>query len=267
MDPFTLGMKVNPACEEYKIVGICYPRGYLVHMYVPVAFLETVGAPGDTLVAAPNFASFATAIATQAAGMVGKVGQSNKSGMDNSSESNVWVFPDSIMKISPIVPKCLVCLPSDAVDATLPLGDGINNPCGASSILTDRLTSMNQGLIDIPYMPKLAYSSSMDVLNWRTGCRDMSISKMALSNAVNCMATNAADMLGGSNNPLSSVLGDYCLGSWGTLYPRQMRDVGNVATVASAKTGYRAMHVAKKCSDLSNSRLPWMDECNRPTRR
>lgn len=251
IDPLSLNMKVNAdsSCTEYKVVGACMKGplnvGALVRMYVPVAFIETVGAPGDSLMAVPNFYS----LIKSASGLDAfSVGQSNNSGMDNSWEAKVWTFPDSVMTWSKIMPKCLVCMPSDAVDLTVKAPAPPSLGCDLASGVASKVLSLTSS-INLPLMPKLVYASELDPINWRTGCRDVSLTNILQSNAFTCsvsaLAGNASSLLG-SSNPISKYFeGDLCLGAWGALMPRQMRDVGNVATVASAKTAYRALSVAK----------------------
>lgn len=262
IDPISLNMKINPdpSCTEYKVVGACMKGplnvGALVNMYVPVAFIETVGAPGDSLLAVPNFSSLIKA----ASGLNAfSVGQSNHSGMDNSFEAKVWAFPDSVMTWSPIMPKCLVCMPSEAVDLTVKSPSPPSLGCELASGVASKITSLTSS-ISIPYMPTLVYASELDALNWRTGCRDLTITNILQSNAFTCsanaLAGSANNLIGklGGSNPISKYFeGDLCLGAWGALFPRQMRDVGNVATVASAKTAYRALSVAKTQFMASNN--------------
>lgn len=262
IDPLTLNSKVNgdSGCTEYKVIGACMKGpmnvGALVRMYVPVAFVETVGAPGDSLLAVPNFSS----LIKSSSGMDAfSVGQSNHSGMDNSWEAKVWTFQDSVMTWSPIMPKCVVCMPSEAVDLTVKSPTPPSMGCELASGVASKITSLTSS-INIPFMPKLVYASELDAINWRTGCRDMSLTNILQSNAFTCsanaLAGTANSMLGkmGDSNPISKYFeGDLCLGAWGALMPRQMRDVGNVATVASAKTAYRALSVAKTQFMASNN--------------
>lgn len=70
--------------------------------------------------------------------------------------------------------------------------------------------------------PRLVYASEADVLQWRAGARDTL--RMALQ----------ADL------PPAT------LGAWGPLYPRQMRDLGTSELVHSAKSGYRALSLARE---------------------
>jgi hypothetical protein len=84
----------------------------------------------------------------------------------------------------------------------------------------------------------------------------MTLTNWMKANAFTCTASSIGDMVAkfGVSNPFKELLGESCLGAWGALFPRQMRDVGNVATVASAKTAYRALSVAK--TQIGTVRFP-----------
>ena len=255
MTPLGLYTRVNSdqSCLQYKITGVCrkggVPVGYMVSMNVPVAFVETLPGPGDSLLAIPNF----TALLSTIVGKGLSVGQSNNSGMDNSFEVKVWQLPNTVMLLSSILPKCLVCMPSDAVDLAQPLPELPSSGCEGLTAATSKLTSLTQSLTAIPLMPSLSYASEADLLNWRTGCRDVTLTNWLKSNPVTCSASSVAETadkitkkLGAGSNLKNYFDEDACLGAWGQLYPRQMRDVGNVPTISSAKAAYRALSLAKR---------------------
>lgn len=254
MTPLELYLRINPdySCTKYKISGVCKKNGvivgYKVKMSVPVAFIETLPGPGETLLFVPNFGT----LLGMTVGKAFSVGQSNKSGMDNSFEAKVWSLPDSAMLLSRIMPKCLVCMPSDSYDLLPALPAPPSSGCDAIDVVSSKLYELTRKMPSIPLMPSLGYSTEVDTLNWRTGCRDITLTNVLQSNNFTCSAAAVSGQvdkivskLGGSN-PLSRFFGnDTCLGAWGPLFPRQMRDIGNVATVGSAKTAYRALSVAK----------------------
>jgi hypothetical protein len=254
MTPLGLYQSINPdsSCTSYEVKGVCSKGGinvgYLINMFVPVAFVETVGKPGDSLLAVPNFSSLLASVA----GIGLSVGQSNHSAMDNTFEAKVWTLPDTVMTLSPILPKCIVCMPSDAVDLVTAMPPPSTSGCEALDAVTARMASFLQGMPSIPFMPSLSYATEMDTVNWRTGCRDTSLTNLLQSNAFTCTAAAVAGQAGSviskisGSNPLAKYFGnDSCIGTWGALFPRQMREVGNIAQIASAKTAYRALSVAK----------------------
>jgi hypothetical protein len=90
-----------------------------------------------------------------------------------------------------------------------------------------------------PWFPRLSYASELDYINWRTGCRDLAnpasytpASPLACALALTGAAASAGD-------------GSGCLGRWGPMAPRQMRDIGPPPILYSAKTAARAMSVAR----------------------
>ena len=92
---------------------------------------------------------------------------------------------------------------------------------------------------------KMFYASESDYLHWRTGCRDISLTKMLQSNAFTCTVAGIAAFVG-TPEPIATLLGqDACIGNWGPLYPRQMRTRGPTQIQASAIAAYRSMSVAR----------------------
>jgi len=176
-------------------------------MYVPVAFVETVRAPGDSLLA----------VTLPAPGPSDRGGtvSSSQSGLDNTAEVHAWLVSDAAWQLSGR-PPCLVCRPSDArstpASSRAP-ADPLCDP--ASSVAAALATALQSGFGWL--LPTLAYASELDAINWRTGCRDR-------------LAFGAAPTF---------------LGRWGPLYPRQMRDLGTAPVVYSAKTAFRAISIAR----------------------
>jgi hypothetical protein len=214
--PLQLARRINagPACTRSQVLGLCYcggtPCGYRMSMWVPVAFAETVRAPGDSLLdALPS-------IAAQGAAAVGGTVSSRASGLDNTAEVHAWLLQDRAWTMV-AQPPCLSCRPSDARSPPSP---AIPVPgCGPDPALALRaLTLPSMDLL----LSSLAYASELDELNWRTGCRDLQRPVPALA------------------------VPDDSLGRWGPLYPRQMRDLGTSPVVYSAKTAYRALSIARE---------------------
>ena len=80
--------------------------------------------------------------------------------------------------------------------------------------------------------PALAYASEVDWFNWRTGCRDLA--EATATSALSPLVCGAD-----AGNPA-------CIGRWGPLRPRQMRDIGPGPVLHSAKTAVRAMSIARE---------------------
>jgi hypothetical protein len=212
LGPVQLARRIcpDPACTRTQVLGLCWcgpnPCGYQIHMFVPVAFVETVRGPGDSLLGLPL-------LAEAAAGTL----SSSQSELDNTAEAHAWVLGDAAWWLSG-QPPCLRCQPSAARSPPL-APPGADALCGPASAVAAALAGA--GASSGSLLPWLAYASEADSLNWRTGCRDLS----------------AIDSW-----PLADSAG---LGKWGPLYPRQMRDLGTPPVVYSAKTAYRALSIAR----------------------
>jgi hypothetical protein len=177
-------------------------------MYVPVAFVETVRAPGDSLLPLPLLAS---ALADRPATL-----SSSQSGLDNTAEAHAWLLGDAAWLLAVHLP-CLLCRPSDARSASPVSPAPVDPLCGPASDTAAAFAPANPSGFS-PLLSALAYASELDSMNWRTGCRDR-------------LAFGTAPAL---------------LGHWGSLYPRQMRDLGTSPIVYSAKTAFRALSIARE---------------------
>ncbi|HEX4585444.1 MAG TPA: hypothetical protein VH183_11480 [Burkholderiaceae bacterium] len=213
--PFELAQRISgdPACTRTQVIGLCWcgatPCGYQIRMYVPVAFAETVRAPGDSLLTAPLPAS-ASSLSTLS---------SSGSTLDNTAEAHAWLLGNAAWLLSGPM-SCLRCQPSDARSAPPPASAAADLVCGTvSKVVAALVSNILSGLPSA--LPSLAYASEADELNWRTGCRD-----------VLAIESRADQLVGG-------------LGRWGSLYPRQMRDLGTPPVVCSAKTAFRALSIAR----------------------
>jgi hypothetical protein len=218
IDPFQLPWRINhgPLCTRTQVLGLCWcgatPCGYRVRMYVPVAFVETVRAPGDSLLGLPL--GDAGVVAAEALGTE----SSSHSALDNTAEAHAWLLGDAAWMLS-AQPPCLSCKPSDARTPAAPPSVASDLLCGATSLAVEALKSNPVSSV-APVLARLAYASEFDAVNWRTGCRDL----LAID---------------------SWAQAPYNLRRWGSLQPRQMRDLGTAPLVYSAKTGYRALSIAR----------------------
>jgi len=242
-----LAQRINPSpmCTMPVVIGLCWcgttPCGYRLRMYVPTAFVETVRRPGDSLLAPPGFAPGA---ASGGGAALPSTISSALSATDNTAEAHVWTLNDQSLLLSKLLP-CLTCRPSDAqAPATpSPAPDRLVSCDPSGQIASAMLGASSR--VDIPGLPSLTYATELDLLHWRTGCRDLSIANQLRANGLVCTAAGIAQWIYG-DNPLSRLVGaDACVGSWGPLYPRQMRDIGPTPVVHSAKTAYRALSLAR----------------------
>jgi hypothetical protein len=104
----------------------------------------------------------------------------------------------------------------------------------------DSLTNVLSGLGSLlgllpaaPLWPTLAYASEVDAMHWHTGCRDGGFAVGQLG--IDCLRPGLT----------GSGASGICLGAWGFLKPRQMRDIGLDPGCFSAKTAVRAMSLAR----------------------
>jgi len=215
------------ACAAVQIIGECRCAGIVcglrVSRYIPVAFVETTVAPGDSLLSAARI---------PVPGLLGTV-SSALSSTDNTSEAHVW-------RLGPAWTAGVPCLSCSAASAAVPraIVDTAAPVCGAAGAVVQAITAVN-GVAALLPLPTLAYASELDWLNWRTGCRDL--------------ADPAASVIGSQlacSAPLAAIAASTttdadCIGAWGALRPRQMRDIGPVPLLYSAKTAVRAMSIAR----------------------
>jgi hypothetical protein len=221
-----------PSCPATVVVGACYcgpiPCKLRILQYVPVAFVETTRAPGDSLVGT---------LAAVAGAQGGGTASSGLSTTDDTAESHVWRVPDDATDLMP----CILCKPSSA---QVPAGPPENTDasCGAAAAVVQAMLAAGPASTS-GFLPTLAYASEADALNWRTGCRDLA-SGLPASPAA-CAGAALAGALAGDAQ---------CLGRWGPMRPRQMRNIGLTPAPYSAKTAMRAMSIAR--SQLGNFPYP-----------
>jgi len=221
----------DAACAEERIVGLCrcagLPCGVRVECYVPVAIAETARGPGDSWLAGTLDLAGVMAVVAGA----GSTASSSLSATDNTAEAHVWALPAGPIPGLP----CLGCTAGSASAIAL-VSDATAAVCGPADTVVRALGTAGAALAG-PFVPHLAYASELDLLNWRTGCRDLAnpSTRTALSN-VACAVPGL--------QALAGAPGASCLGQWGALLPRQMRDIGPPPPLYAAKTAVRAMSIA-----------------------
>lgn len=253
-----LGTLINwadPRCTQYTIIGLCFcagvPCGYRVFHYLPVVVTETVNAPGDSVVTG----MLANALKKA---KIGSTRQISKEQKDNTFEAHVWEIPTWMRTVSSAGMSCLACTSQSAEAGSVSnyaSGGRTVSLCGDGAQLGKAMQTVASSLPG--YLPKLLYATEIDAFNWRTGCRDTTLTNLLRSNALTCTVSGLA-AIGG--NPLQaevrSILGDdACVGTWGPLYPRQMRSLGPSQITASALAAYRAMSNAAKVFDTMHYAL------------
>jgi hypothetical protein len=223
--PFLAALKVagqTPACLQQRLRGACFcgavPCGFRVQQFVPVAIVETTRAPGDSI-----FLAGAAAAGPLAGVMAGPL-----SDTEHTAEVHVWLITDVLAATAP----CILCKPSSA-RRPAPARDLPVPACGSVDEVLQTLGSgFFAGARELGW-PVLAYASEADALNWHTGCRDLAsvVSRTPWDCQPDAVAAPDSDPV--------------CLGGWGFLKPRQMRDIGLDAACFSAKTSVRGMSLAR----------------------
>jgi hypothetical protein len=220
----------DPTCAQVQVLGPCFcgpvPCGLRIAQYVPVAFVEITKAPGDSL--------FAPAAAPAVAAQFLGTASIDRTGTDNTAEAHVWLIPDDALPAG----LCPGCRPSNA-RLPAPPSDLAGPMCGASEAVAQALSGQAAAFSSATpagaWLPHLAYATEADALNWHTGCRDLAAA--ALPDWPACP--------GGLAGAALAPLDPNCLGAWGPLKPRQMRDLGPTPVLYAAKTAVRAMSIAR----------------------
>jgi hypothetical protein len=253
LTPMQLAARFDRTCARQIVVGACkWPPRKRIFMYVPVAYVETTAQPGESTVRSPAL------LPLLAAGLSGPVLSQSRGATDTTAEAHVYTLPDRLVLSAGLGPVNMVCTPSDAI---LPHPQG---PADTASFLTRDAScgpigqvaqNMSQALLgafdatvsEALCTPKPVYLSEIDVPNWRTGCGDAALSALMTAHSLTCEGANGALDFIGVGQAFGSLIGpDACLGKWGPLYPRQMRDRGNNPVAASARAAYRALSLARQ---------------------
>lgn len=238
----------SQSCVEYRILGCCdttCSTALLKHR-IPALFVEVTKAPGDSIIG----------------GGVGTALTGTRSADDTTHtyEVRIWNVSGPVHYLLRLQSACFICPLSAAHISQVPTsssfeGNKCTPGCGFSDQFLANLLNRDNA------MPiELVYDSSLDILNWRTGCRDM-VKVAALGPAMAAVCGMAG--LGGTLSDLTSFGGmasnqisdslagigglgaeNLCVGAWGPLYPRQMRS-HTTEMVAAAYAAYRALHIAR----------------------
>jgi hypothetical protein len=214
------GFTRKARCVEPLPVAACLcagiPCGVLVRLRLPLALVEVVRAPGDSIVAGAAPPAIATA-------------SSALSASDNTAEARVWsLSPRSLPGGDSCWSSCVQEPDPDEAPETARRSGAGPASSGCSPALESALDAMGgSGGGSGASAISLAYDSTLDALHWRTGCRDLA---RALGSGLACLS--------------GAQVGGGCLGAWGALYPRQMRDIGPDPVLHSAKTAVRAISLA-----------------------
>lgn len=233
IDPISAINKANPAIMQWRIVGSCNMYSSIVEHWIPLAWIET----------SPSGSSLIDGVSTQD----GKSSLLREAGLESSVSTRILDFNDSLWMNSALAMSHgqQVCSVEDAY-----AGGGSELPstsagCSDSGSIKAAMRSID-GILQssLNGLMTVAYDSTKDS-GWLSGCRDKDKVDAAVAAQVRC----TTDMLGADMQPGGAnaqvLASKNCLGKWGSLYPRQARDIGFTGPVSSAKAAYRAMSTAR----------------------
>lgn len=218
--------KANPAIVDWKIIGTC-KVGELVQHWIPVAWTET----------APSGQSFIEDVRE----VTEKTSVLRTAGLESSSSARVFNFSNLLWKRSNIARAYnnRVCQISDA-----------SVPGSVESFDTTDCPSANTVLREIRKVALLtpdieeAYTSRADP-GWTSGCRDKAHIEESVRMQVRCDAEALSSHLQSPGTNATLLAARNCIGKWGSLYPRQSRNIGLFSSEASAKSVLRAMSTSR----------------------
>ena len=235
MDPLSAINKANSSILQWRVVGVCsiYPPRIRVEHWIPLAWVETSPSGDSSLIS----------------GLSSRDGKSSlirQSGLESSSSVRVLDFTTPLWKLSNLALTHLdqVCRVEDAHAPAIAEPFGMITGCDGQNIIENAMSQLDGVLqVSLLGLMTVAYDSTKDS-GWLSGCRDKSKVDHAVAENLRCTTDmlDASLQPGGANPLLESK---NCVGKWGSLYPRQARDIGPTGPIASVKAAYRALSTAR----------------------
>lgn len=237
-------LTINPIDLEYKAggncCGICVGT-VIVNHYMPVAFVEVVKGPLDSLV-----------VDMSAVGDIGiaNIGHTDENYTENFHAVRIWDIPYFMIDAAMGGQGCKLCDRSQAVPlppqevsvaASIP-GEVACNGGNIMGEAINRIMNKLTSLFPLQCVPQLMYDSNFDI-SWRNGCRDIATATSFNSTGGLACGKLTGSILSSIGVDISGGL-DPCIGSWGPLYPRQMVTNGVDMLTSAATAAYRALHIA-----------------------
>lgn len=256
-----------PQCYQYKIAGLCggwIPKGFVVHHFLPKAYIEVIKKAGDSV-------------------FNEKSGDSNSgdvvpSGGFASSqwhhfEVRIWHIDDDLRALLTLnLSNCALCKDVHAGGPAQEFADNGDENLSESDFLGGQFMSEVAGggncvatygsvgaalsklvFSQLGEETPLLYDSSGDRASWHTGCRDISISFQKLPQTlVECLGGikgGAANETPAADSPVPNNMDRIanqtpCIGPWGAKFPRTGWSWGRSEKVSAATAAYRGMHNA-----------------------
>jgi hypothetical protein len=249
-------------CIDYKVLGPymkvssdggMFEAGIKVAHWYPVYVIELARSPGDSAFYGNDGSpSMSTRIATTPPG----------GGNKQAFEVRVWELPEIVSQYGGTGPYICASCYSGHDEPIYEQGGskfgGIGASaervagamCGAPSVIGGSTAAVGMALAKSG-SALLVYSSEVDILHWRSGCRDMddSFTGMNLASPLACGGQGIAEKLGASD------LSDVCVGEWGPRYPRQYMSLGTTEPIGTGLSSARALDLAVKTIQIGKWKL------------
>lgn len=228
---------IDPTTLEYKIISYCCnycTNLYIVSHYQPIYMVEVSRGGDDSVITGKS--------GETKSGML-----SHKSGY-KSFTVRLWSIPDWAIDIAMAYQSCKLCgkdyAPTSDTDSQSSGDSGgsiiSSSACFSSEWMQEALSAINDSLGDC--FPSLLYYSSLDY-DWRFGCYKDILRVDPIKSAA-CASEDDNSIISGISETLYGDKEDYCVGSWGPIYPRQMAWQYADARMGAALSAYRALHLA-----------------------
>jgi hypothetical protein len=233
LDPLSAINRSDPATVEWRVVGQCLLTPRVEH-WIPLAWVET--SPSG------NF-SFISGVPTSD----GKTSVLRSAGLESSSSARILNFTNSLWRSSNIANtyQQQVCNVSDAMAPAMLDSIQGGSDCESVATISGAMRQLDTLFrAATPAFMTLAYDSGRDP-GWLSGCRDKSQVEAATSANMRCITDMLSPSLQPGGDSASAAAQRNCIGRWGSLIPRQSREIGLTGPLASAKTAYRAMSTAR----------------------
>lgn len=231
-DPVSIINAAPDSCVDWKITGVCL-SGPRVEHYIAVAYVEVMHRLQRTLLDTNIPPLYVRPFSIGGQTAAGAIGQSSASYANNTSEASALNVSKVLWETSrhALLRKGLMCSFETALSplTAAELNSAWEQIAPSSNCSTPDPLGFYGG--DLLQLMTRGYSTSGDVDQWRTGCRDKGAMNAIMDGGIKCRA---------GQNEAGTGQGA-CIGNWGTLYPRQMREIGLDPLTASAKTAHRAL--------------------------
>lgn len=236
-DPLTLQYSVGSPCCTF-----CYHK-YRVFHYQPVAFVEVIRSDNDSVFGGGGgLTDFPTSTVHSDGKWI------------HGFQARVWDLPQTAIDLGFGLQACRLCgkpdfnlNPAQMLNTEAVLSGLASTLCGglmseAMDMMKSQLMSvMSQlaNLMPVDCIPRILYDTTADP-HWISGCRDIGMAQLFSQLCeIPGMGEASSAMDAVSLNPFNP-----CVGSWGSVLPRQYRVMNHDLETASAITAYRAIHVA-----------------------